>query len=51
MREMLRKWAKKSNYQPNGIIDLFDELVYPCFAIGDHGNSKVFGRVTEDTIE
>lgn len=51
MSEMLRKWAKKFSYHPNDIIDFFDGLGYQCFVIGDHGNLKVFGRVTEDTVE
>jgi FkbM family methyltransferase len=48
--EMLRKWAKKFNYHPNDIIQLFHDLSYDCFVIHD-GKLLPFQSVNETTEE
>ncbi|MDP3705967.1 MAG: FkbM family methyltransferase [Legionellaceae bacterium] len=48
--EMLRKWSAKFNYHPNDIINLFKELDYECFAIGNKAIRKLT-YVDEETVE
>ena len=48
--EMLRKWSKKFNYNPNEIISIFKNIGYKCYAIS--GNSlKEFDLMNEKTTE
>ncbi|MGE4232307.1 MAG: FkbM family methyltransferase [Bacteriovoracia bacterium] len=48
--EMLRKWSAKFGYHPNQIIELFSNLNYECFAIGDQNLRKI-AIIDEDTPE
>jgi hypothetical protein len=48
--EMLRKWAKKFDYHPNGIIKLLATIGYDCYII-HHNNLQKIECVTDDTVE
>jgi FkbM family methyltransferase len=48
--EVMRKWCRKYQYDPNDIFDLMSSLGYQCFSIGE-GRPRPFARMNESTIE
>ena len=48
--EMLRKWAAKFEYHPNGIIAFFNQFGYNCYT-SHNGKLVPFEKVTEETLE
>jgi FkbM family methyltransferase len=48
--EMLRKWAKKFDYHPNEIIELFTAIGYRCF-VAHEDRLKEFFVMDEETVE
>jgi len=48
--EILRKWTKKFNYNPNEIFNFFYELGYKSFTVKD-GFLFEFGFMDDDTME
>ena len=48
--EMLRKWSARFLYQPNDLIDFFDQLGYACFKIHGSGLGRL-ETMTDETRE
>lgn len=49
--EILRKWSKKFEYDPNEIFNFFEELNYKAYIVNQEGRLKSFGKMDETTIE
>ncbi len=48
--EILRKWSKKFNYNPNEIFSFFRDLGYQSFTVKNN-YLEVFGDMNKDTLE
>ncbi len=48
--EILRKWTKKFNYNPNNIFDLFYSLGYHCYTVYNSQLKKI-PKIKSNTIE